>query len=135
VKHVFDKKTVGGNNMLLYEKLSNRLVPAFYRVHKGLGPGLLESCYGQAMIVELSHLGISFECQQEFPVIYRLKKIGSYYADMVVENMIILEFKSVSRLNYTMEAQLLNYMGISGLSVGYLINFRNPTLEKKRFII
>jgi hypothetical protein len=54
VKRVFDKKTVGGNNMLLYEKLSNRLVPALYRVHKGLGPGLLESCYCQAMIVELS---------------------------------------------------------------------------------
>ena len=82
--------------MLHYEALSNhtacvQVVPALFRVHKALGPGLLEACYEEAMTVELSHLNIPFTRQQEFPVFYRYKKIGSYFADLVINNQIILD--------------------------------------------
>ncbi|MDC7221027.1 MAG: GxxExxY protein [Spirochaetales bacterium] len=107
--------------MLQYESLSNRLVPALYRVHKALGPGLLENCYEEAMAVELEHLGIPFTRQQDFPVFYRFKLIGYYTADLVVDGKIVLELKSVVKLGRNHEAQLLNYLALSGLSVGYLV--------------
>ncbi|MDA3852504.1 MAG: GxxExxY protein [Spirochaetaceae bacterium] len=121
--------------MLQFKELSDRLVPAFHRVHRALGPGLLESAYEGALAIELAHLGIPFTRQQEFPVIYRNQIAGSYFADMVVDQKIVLELKSVNKLSSVMEAQLLNYLGISGLSVGYLLNFRNQLLEKKRFVL
>ncbi|MDC7221649.1 MAG: GxxExxY protein [Spirochaetales bacterium] len=121
--------------MLQYQELSDRIVPALCRVHRLQGPGLLENVYEQALSVELSHLGIPHVCQQAYPVYYRKKKVGEYFADLVVDNKIILELKSVTKLNYSMEAQLLNYLGISGLRVGYLVNFRNVSLQRKRFFV
>ena len=121
--------------MFLHESLSNQIVPALHRVHKALGPGLLENVYEKALAIEFTHLNIPFSQQQKFEVIYRNTSAGTYFADMVVDGTIILELKSVTLLNAVMEAQLLNYLSISGLRVGYLINFRNPVLEKKRLVI
>jgi GxxExxY protein len=78
--------------------------------------------------------GIFFERQKVFPLIYRGEYVGAYIADLVVDNTIIIELKSVSKLKEVMEAQLLNYLKLSGLSVGYLFNFHNTKVEWKRFV-
>lgn len=120
--------------MLLHQELSERIIAALFRVHRTLGPGLLEQVYEKALLIEFQHLGIPCAQQVEYKVMYRKQCAGSYFADLVVDESIILELKSVGRLNEVMEAQLLNYLGISGLRVGYLVNFHGKILEKKRMV-
>jgi GxxExxY protein len=114
--------------------LSYAVIGAAFAVHKTLGPGLLEACYEGAYVVELQHRGIEVARQVVYPLQYRGEYIGAYMADVVVANTIIVELKSVSKLNEIMEAQLLNYLRLSRLQVGYLINFQNPRLEWRRFV-
>jgi GxxExxY protein len=87
-----------------------------------------------AYAVELVSHGIGVARQVVYPLNYKGEYIGAYVADMVVENKIIVELKSVAKLNVVMEAQLLNYLRLSGLPVGYLINFCNTRLEWRRFV-
>jgi GxxExxY protein len=119
---------------LIYPDLSNKVLQAAFTVHRFLGPGLLESAYECAFAVELGHLHIHFARQQLFPLIYRGEYVGAYFADLVADNTVIIELKSVSKLNEVMEAQLINYLKLSGLPVGYLFNFHNISVEWKRFV-
>ena len=121
--------------MLLYEELSYQVIGALMRVHSILGPGLLESAYEAACVIELRDRGIDVEQQVVYPLIYNGQMAGAYIADLVVENKIVLELKSVQVLNSTMEAQLLNYLRLSGMQLGFLVNFRNVSLGWKRMIL
>jgi GxxExxY protein len=105
-----------------------------YSVHNALGPGLLEHAYKEAMCVELKHTGIPFEREQVFSLEYRGENVGTYFADIVVDNKIILELKSVDVFHETMEAQLINYLKIAKIPVGYLINFRNKKVYWRRCV-
>ncbi len=119
---------------LIHEELSNKVVGAALTVHKVLGPGLLESAYEGALAVELNYLGIPYERQRVFPLVYRGEYIGVYIADLVVDNTIILELKSVNRIAEVMEGQCINYLILSRLPIAYLMNFHNLRLEWRRFI-
>jgi GxxExxY protein len=105
-----------------------------FSVHNILGPGLLESAYEGAFCVELARAGIRFERQRIYPLHYKGELIGGYIADIVVADTIILELKSVSALNKVMEAQLVNYLKLSKLPIGYLMNFDGLKVEWKRFV-
>jgi GxxExxY protein len=119
---------------IIQKELSGRVLDAAFTVHRCIGPGLLESAYDGAYAVELVSHGIEVARQVVYPLNYKGEYIGAYIADMVVENKIIVELKSVAKLNVVMEAQLLNYLRLSGLPVGYLINFCNTRLEWRRFV-
>ncbi len=119
---------------LIHSKLSNTVLGACFSVHNILGPGLLESAYEGALVIELAHLGIAVERQKIFPVYYKGELAGAYVADIVVDGKIILELKSAVRLTGVMEAQLINYLRLSKIQVGYLVNFRNTKVEWKRFV-
>jgi GxxExxY protein len=119
---------------LIHRELSNVVLGAAHTVHAKVGLGLLEAVYEGAYVVELMHAGVHVERQVVYPVVYRGEYVGAYFADIVVENTIIVELKSVYRLNEVMEAQLLNYLRLSGLPVGYLVNFHNINLEWRRFV-
>jgi len=116
------------------KKLSYLLLNLGFSVHNLLGPGLLESAYEGALCVELSQAAVTFERQKVFPLYYKSEYIGAYIADLVVNNQIIVELKSVARLTAVMDAQILHYLKLSHLPVGYLMNFNAPRLEWKRFI-
>jgi GxxExxY protein len=118
----------------IHRDLSDVVLKAGFAVHHSLGPGLLEAVYEGAYVVELMRAGVHVERQVVYPVVYRGEYVGAYFADIVVENTIIVELKSVSRLSEVMEAQLLNYLRLSGLPVGYLVNFHNINLEWRRFV-
>ena len=121
-------------SQLIEKELSYRVMELCYRVHNHMGAGLLESAYEAAMAVELEYSGIAFEKEKEYPVYYRNQLISKYYADLVVDNRIIPELKAVKKFDGSMEAQIINYLKISGIKVGYLINFRNEKVESKRYI-
>jgi GxxExxY protein len=119
---------------LLHKDLSDKVLGMAFSVHDILGPGLLESAYEGAYCVELARAGLPVERQRVYPLHYKGELVGAYIADIVVADTIILELKSVSALNKVMEAQILNYLKLSGLPIGYLMNFNGLRVEWKRFV-
>jgi GxxExxY protein len=119
---------------IIHKELSYKLINMAYTVHNVLGPGLLESAYEGAMCVELTRSGITFERQRIYPLCYKGEYIGGYIADLVVDNSVILELKSVAELGKVMEAQIINYLKLSKVPVGYLINFNGLRVEWRRFV-
>ncbi|MCB1221349.1 MAG: GxxExxY protein [Planctomycetales bacterium] len=116
--------------------LSNKVIGAALEVHKRIGPGLLENIYQYCMVRELAFLGISCEVETLLPVEYRGERLPiSYRIDMVVEGELLLEFKSVVKVEQVHKAQLLSYLRLSGLRRGLLINFNVPFLREGLFRI
>jgi len=111
------------------EELITRVIGCLIAVHRTLGPGLLENIYSRAIGLELSAAGIPFEREVEIPVSYRDELLCVQRLDIVVAGRIVLEVKSVERLNPVHHAQLLNYLRISKLNVGLLVNFNVPVLQ------
>jgi len=123
------RKTNG--EMAEIDRLSNMIIGLAIETHRQLGPGLLESTYQQSLAYELSKNNIPFELEKKIPVMYKSVNIDcAYRADMVVDNKILLELKSVDRLLPIHEAQILTYLKLSGLRLGMLINF-NVTLLRQ----
>jgi GxxExxY protein len=119
---------------LLYENLSHSIIGAAMEVHKTLGYGFLESVYENALAHELDLRGVRVERQKHLPVAYKGLEVGHYIADMVVEDVIIIELKALSKgLAQEHYAQLINYLVATGMQVGLLLNFGRPSLEYKRF--
>jgi GxxExxY protein len=118
----------------LYKELSNEVLGALYSVHAQLGPGLLESAYSGALLIEFRNRKLNIEREREFKLYYEGEVAGVYFADLVVEGKILLELKSVSTLTSLMEAQLLNYLRIGQIPVGYLVNFNALSLQYKRMV-
>jgi len=119
---------------LIYKELSDKVLQAAFTVHSSVGSGLLESVYQKALEVELEFLNVPFASQVRLKVFHRNKMTGDFFVDIIVGGKIILELKAVKYTSPAAEAQLFNYLSISGLSVGYLFNFRNTSLEWKRFV-
>ena len=108
---------------MMYEELSGKILNAYFNVLKILGTGYLDSVYENAMCIELDELGIPYVRQKQLSVVYKGRLIGEFVADIVVDDKIILELKAVSKLVPAHSAQLINYLTITKLKVGLLLNF------------
>ena len=115
--------------MYVHDPLTERIIGCAIAVHKALGPGLVEVTYEEALCIELAEDGLRFTRQIGVPVTYRGKLIGEYRPDLVVENSVVVEIKSVERLIGVHQAQLLSYMRVLNVSVGLLLNFNGETLR------
>ncbi len=111
------------------------MLDASFKVHNSLGCGLLEKVYGNALAWELELRKRRVLTQKEYCVACRGKEIGVYYADLVVDDCIIVEVKSVAALDDVHRAQLMNYLRLSVLKVGLLINFAKPRVEYERLVV
>ena len=120
---------------ILHKQLSDVVVKAAFTVHLKLGPGLNEVLYKRALAIELEVQGAAVKQEKRYTVFYRERLIGNYFADVVVDNVIIIETKAVKTLNEPMNAQIRNYLRISGLRVGYLFNFFGTQLQFKRLVV
>ncbi len=110
--------------------LTGNIIGGAIAVHRGLGPGLLESSYETCLALELEMRGLPYERQKAIPILYRGIAIESAYrADFVVAGTVILELKSVDRLEPIHTAQILTYLKLSGCPIGLLINFNVPYLR------
>ncbi|MGB8717019.1 MAG: GxxExxY protein [Rhodanobacteraceae bacterium] len=116
------------------ENTSRRVIGCAVRVSKELGHGFLEKVYEQALAMELGEDGIRFERQRLLPVRYRGRVISEYCCDFIVNDELLLELKAVSRLTPIHEAQLMNYLKATGVTVGLLLNFGRPKLGIKRIV-
>jgi len=112
------------------DRLTEKIIGFAIDVHRALGPGLLESAYEECLCYELSHSQIVFTRQTPLPVTYKNVKLDcGYRMDILVDNSVILEVKTVERLIGIHEAQLLSYLKLSGIRVGLLLNFHVPVLK------
>ena len=111
------------------DQLTGRVVDSAIRVHSALGPGLLESAYEACLAHELRARGLGVIRQQPLPVVYRGVRVEvGYRLDLVVEDAVIVELKTVPKLLPIHDAQLLSYLRLSGHRVGFLMNFHVPRL-------
>ncbi len=107
---------------------------AIFEVNKVLGPGFLEKVYENALLIELKNRGLNAVSQVPLKVTYKAQIVGDYFADIVVEDKVLVELKTVDKLGRIHEAQLLNYLKATGIQVGLLINFKSKTAEIKRLV-
>jgi GxxExxY protein len=117
--------------------LTERIIGCGIEVHRQLGPGLLEGTYEAALCIELQIAGLNFVRQPVFPVIYKGQVIGEYRLDLIVEDTVIVEIKSVERFDPIFEAQVLTYLRVTGRGVGLLMNFNSRLLRDgiKRYVL
>ena len=108
---------------------------AVFEVNRVLGPGFLEKVYENALMVELRKRGLKAETQVPIDVHYKENIVGEYYADILVENQIIVELKTVEKIEKVHLAQLLNYLKATNKQVGLLVNFKHPRAEIKRVVL
>ncbi len=108
---------------------------AVFEVHRVLGPGFLEKVYENALLVELRARGYTAKSQVPIKVYYKEDVVGEYIADILVEGKVIVELKTVEKIEKLHEAQLLNYLKGTGIQVGLLVNMKSQTVEIKRLVL
>lgn len=116
-----------------YELLTNKIIEAFYKVYNTLGYGFLEKVYENALCIELTRLGLDIKQQSPISVKYQDYEVGNYFADLIINDTVIVELKAIEQLSAKHRAQLLNYLKATGKEVGLLLNFGNSP-EIKRLI-
>ena len=117
-----------------YNDLTEQIIKAFFKVYNTLGYGFLKKVYENALHLELCSLGLQSNKQQQIDVYYSGKKVGEYYADIVVNDVIIIEIKAHECLHVEHEHQLVNYLKATHIEVGLLLNFgRKPEVKRKVF--
>lgn len=122
-------------SVLVYKELSFQIMSAVFEVHNVLGPGFLEAVYENALLKELKKRGILAEPQKEIKISYKGEIVGTYFADIVVNDQIILELKAVESLKSLHVAQVMNYLKATGYKLGILINFAAERIEYKRIVL
>jgi len=108
---------------------------AVFEVNRVLGPGFLEKVYEKALMIELKKRGLMAESQVPIKVFYKEDVVGEYFTDILVEKKVIVEIKTVEKLDKIHEAQLLNYLKATGIQVGLLVNFKHTKAIIKRMVL
>ncbi|HSD15556.1 MAG TPA: GxxExxY protein [Flavobacterium sp.] len=117
----------------LYKGRTDVILKTFYEVYNTLGYGFLEKVYQNSMYFELSNKGFKVEAQKQIKVYYKEKVVGEYFADLVIDDVIIIELKACECLMDAHKAQLINYLKATQIELGMLLNF-GDTPEFKRYI-
>jgi len=115
-----------------HKDLTSKIIECAYKVHNTLGFGFLESAYQNAFMIELKKVGLQARKEVPIKVFYEDKIVGDYVADIIVDNKVILELKSVKELHPAHEAQLTNYLKATNTEVGLLINFGQSVQIKRK---
>lgn len=115
-------------------RISHSVLGAAFRVGREMGPGFLENVYENALAIELGDHGIAVEQQKCLRVAYKGRVVGNYFADLLVENCLIVEVKAVRALERAHVSQCVHYLRASGLHVALLLNFGGPSVQYRRIV-
>lgn len=122
------------NSNYLHSEITGTIIKAFYKVYNSLGVGFLAKVYENSLVIELEKLGLSCEQQKPIEVFYENRRVGVYYADLLVAGAVIVEIKAIENICEAHEAQLVNYLRASEIEVGLLLNFGKSPQHKKRVL-
>jgi GxxExxY protein len=121
--------------MLLHQDLTDSIIKVFYKVYNALGHGFLEKVYENAVAIELEGHGHRIRQQEPIKVFYEGHAVGDYFADLIVDDLVILELKAAEAISVAHEAQLLNYLRATEIEVGLLLNFGvKPQFKRKIYM-
>ena len=115
------------------EELTRTIIGCAFKVHNTLGPGFLEKVYENALAIELRQHGLRALQQSPIQVTYEGELVGDYYADLWIEERVIVEIKAVEKLHPRHEVQLVNYLTATGVDIGLLINFGSSVQVKRKY--
>jgi len=119
---------------MLHSEITEKIIKAFYKVNNTLGYGFLEKVYENSMVIELRKMELSVSQQKSIKVHYEKEEVGNYYADLLVNDLVIIELKAAESLCEEHEAQLINYLKATNIEVGLLLNFgRKAEFKRKIF--
>ncbi len=121
------------HSSLKFGSITEAIIGCAFEVINELGVGFLESVYEKALAIALQDKGLKVQCQHAIQVDFRSRVVGDFYADLFVEEKVIVELKAVKAIVPEHEAQVINYLKATGIEVGLLINFGSPKIEYKRF--
>lgn len=122
------------NTKIVEKELSYQIVNAAYEVHNKLGPGFLETIYEAAMVLELESRGHQVRTHVRVPVYYREQKIGEHVLDLLIDEKVILELKTVTQIAPIHQQQALSYLKATGLELAIAINFGAPSVKYTRVV-
>ena len=123
-----------GDEKIIEKELVYKINSCVFEVYRELGHGFLERVYEKALLIEFNSQRLKAQAQVPIQVYYKGEIVGDYYADLVVEDKVIIELKAQEHLNKAHEAQLLNYLKATKIEVGLLVNFAYPKATVKRFV-
>jgi GxxExxY protein len=118
--------------MLIHEEITQEIIRCFFHVYNYFGYGFSEKVYENALCIELAKAGLVVKAQEKIDVFYEQEIVGTYYADLLVDNKVIVELKSTGYLKLEHEAQLLNYLKATNIEVGLLLNFGEKAEFKRK---
>ncbi len=117
-----------------YSDLTEEIIKCFYKVYNALGYGFLEKVYQNALLIELHNAGLFVQAQKQIKVFYNESVVGEYYADIIVNDCVILELKAAEAVVEEHESQLINYLKATDIEVDLLLNFgKKPEIRRKIF--
>ncbi len=117
-----------------HKDITEKIIKVFYNVYNTLGYGFLEKVYENSMFMELTEMGIQTQKQYPIEVYYRDKRVGEYFADLIVEDKVIVELKAAETICEEHEFQLINYLKATEIEIGLLLNFgKKPQFKRKIF--
>ncbi|HZK43215.1 MAG TPA: GxxExxY protein [Syntrophomonadaceae bacterium] len=122
------------NENYLYNEITEKIIGCVYKVYNHLGSGFLEKVYENALKIELEHENLKVQQQYPIKVYYKDTVIGEYFADLFIEDKIIIELKIAKEINKIHEVQLVNYLKATGIRVGLLINLNNGVKIKRKIV-
>ena len=117
---------------MLHSELTEKIIACAYTVYNKMGYGYLESVYERCMLIELADIGLNAEAQKPLKVLYKGQIVGDFVADVIVNDTVIVELKSVSKIVKAHEIQLVNYLVSTNKPVGLILNFAKDKVEVKR---
>ncbi len=119
---------------MLHEETTEKIIKAYYKVYNTLGHGFLEKVYENAMAIELRKMGFKVNKQKNIKVYYESEEVGDYFADLLIDDLIIVELKAAEGICENHEAQLINYLKATMVELGLLLNFgKKPEFKRKIF--
>lgn len=117
---------------MLHSDLTEKIIQSFYTVYNSLGFGFLENVYEKSLLKELKESGLKADSQVPINVFYKKEWVGKYFADIIVEDLVIIELKTIDRLSPEHEVQILNYLKTTNIEIGLVLNFKyTPQIKRK----
>ncbi|HQV35725.1 MAG TPA: GxxExxY protein [Flavobacterium sp.] len=119
---------------MLHKNITDQIIKAYYNVYNKLGYGFLERVYENAMLIELNKIGLTCEKQKAIAVYYNEEVVGNYFADIIVNNCVIVELKACESIHEEHELQIINYLKATEMEVALLLNFgKTPQVKRKMY--
>ena len=125
----------GTNTVFLLKQETHNIIGCAFEVLNELGHGLNEKCYENALVVEFRLLGIGFSQQRQFEVLYKNERVGLFVPDLIAYDQVIVDAKVIDRITDAERGQMLNYLRITKLRVGLILNFKHSRLEWERVVL